>query len=155
MQLLANLPSTAVGEADCSSLEDTSDVFCHTISTSKTNLFKLDGLPHKTKDTFPGEGRLSLQEAAGLVWTGEAQQGERGTLNVGKHNRPVPALVPAVATQDEDLQAAVVARSSFGAGKVQAGVGNGGHTPSTKMSPYSSDGSYKNALCLGNVWLVI
>ena len=60
-----------------------------------------------------------------------------------------------VATQDGYLQAAVVARRSFGVGKVLAGVGSGGHTPGTKMSPYSSDGSYKNALCLGNAWLVI
>lgn len=49
----------------------------------------------------------------------------------------------------------MVPRRSFLAGKLQAGVGSGGHTPGTKMSPYSSDGSYKNALCLGNVWLVI
>lgn len=49
----------------------------------------------------------------------------------------------------------MVARRSFGVGEVQAGVGNGGHTPGIKMSPYSSDGSHKNALCLGNAWLVV
>lgn len=74
VQLLANLPLTAVEEADCSSLEDTSDVLCHTISTCKKNLFESDRLQHKTKGSFPGEGRLSLQEGARLAWTGEAQQ---------------------------------------------------------------------------------
>lgn len=142
-------------EADCSSLEDTSDVFCHMISTCKKDLFELDRLPHKTNDLFPGEGRLSLQANARLAWTGRAQQGERGTLNWGKYRGPVPALVIVVAIQDEDLQAAVVTRRSFGVGKVLAGVGSGGHIPGTKMSPYSSDGSYKNGLCLSNAWLVI
>lgn len=155
LQLLANLPLIALEEADCSSLEDTSDVYCHTISTCKQNSFESDRLQHKTKDSFPGEGRLTLQEGARLAWTGVAQRGEAGTLNWGKCNRPVAALVAVVTTQDEDLQAAAVARRSFGAGKVLAGVGSGGHTPGTKMSPYSSDGSHKNALCLGNAWLII
>lgn len=44
-----------------------------------------------------------------------------------------------------------MARRGFQVGKVLAGMKSGGHTPGTKMSPYSSDGSYKNALCLGNV----
>lgn len=155
VQLLANLPLTAVEEDDCSSLKDTSDVFCHTISACKKNLFKLDRLQHKTKDSFPGDRRLGLQAGARLAWTGGAQPGERSTLNWGKHNRPVPPLVTVVAIQDEGLQVAVVARRSFGVGKVLAGMGSGGHIPGSKMSPYSSDGSYKNALCLGNAWLVI
>lgn len=50
----------------------------------------------------------------------------------------------------------MVARS-FGVGEVRLewGVEDIGHTPGIKMSPYSSDGSYKNALCLGNTWLVV
>lgn len=70
-----------------------------------------------------------------------------GTLSWGQCNRPVTGLVTVVVTQDEDLQAAVVARRSFGVGKVLAGAGSGGRTPGTKMSPYNSDGSYKNVLC--------
>lgn len=119
------------------------------------NLFKSDRLQHKTKDLFPEEGRLSLQEGARLALTGVAQQDTVGTLNWGKCDRPVPALVTVVATQHEDLQAAVVGRRSFGVGKVLAGVGSKGHTPGTKMSPCNSDGSYKNVLCLGNAWMVI
>lgn len=44
-----------------------------------------------------------------------------------------------------------MARRGFQVGKMLVGMKSRGHTPSTEMSPYSSDGSYKNALCLGNV----
>lgn len=86
-------------EADCSRLEDTSDVFCHTTSTRKKNLLKLDRLQHKTKVSFPGKGRLGLQEGASFPWAGEEQQGERGILNWGKSNKPVPGLVAVAANQ--------------------------------------------------------
>lgn len=44
-----------------------------------------------------------------------------------------------------------MARRGFQVGKVLAGMKSEGRTPGTEMSPYSSEGSYKNAMCLGNV----
>lgn len=54
------------------------------------------------------------------------KQVKMGILNQRKHNRPLPAFVTVVATHDEDLQAAVVARRSFGVEKVLARMGRGG-----------------------------
>lgn len=149
VQLLANLPLIAVEEADCSRLEDASDVFSHTTNTCKKNLFKLDRLQHKTKS--PGKGKIWFTGGCKVSMDRRRTPGLKGHFEQGKKQHI--STRSCLSSCKPDNLKAVVARS-FGVGEVRL-EWSGGPTPGIKMSPYSSDGSYENALCLGNTcWLL-